>query len=97
MLKVQSVIYFLMNTLKKNKKQKKIFPCRGTKISHATRHGQKNKMVCMNEKYLQDLNLKLLRKKITGSIDVSSYLGDVVSCQFLRWSSHISLEDSFIK
>lgn len=51
MLKLQSVINFLMNILKKRKKKKKTFPCQGTKISHATRHGQekKKKIVCMNE------------------------------------------------
>lgn len=44
MLKVQSVIHFLMNTLKKeNNNEKKTFPCQGTKISHATRHDQKKK------------------------------------------------------
>ena len=61
MLKVQNVIHFLMNTLKK----KNTFSCQGPKISHAMRHGQKKTIVCVNEKYLQDLNLKMLRKKIT--------------------------------
>ena len=48
MLKVQNVIHFLMNTLKKERKKKKnTFPYQGTKISHAMRHGQKkNNCLC---------------------------------------------------
>ena len=84
MLKVQNVIH-LMNTLKKERKKKKTLSLiRELKFHMPWGMVRKKTIVCVNEKYLQDLNWKMLRKKITWSIGVPSSLGDTVSCQLLK-------------
>ena len=87
MLKVQNVIHFLMNTLKKERKKKTLSLVRELKFHYYEMPWgmvRKKTIVCVNEKCLQDLNLKLLRKKISWSIDVPSSLGDIASCQLLK-------------